>query len=99
MNIYVGNLSPDVTEEDLDKLFSEYGKVTSIKVIKDFQTNVSKGFGFIELSQNSKAQAAINELNTKELKGKKIIVNEARPRDNGGSGRGRVSKDRSSNRW
>jgi RNA recognition motif-containing protein len=99
MNIYVGNLSPDVTEEDLDNLFSEYGKVTSIKIVKDFHTNISKGFGFLELSQNSDAQKAITELNSKQLKGKEIVVNEARPRNNDGSGKGRDFKNRGSNRW
>ena len=99
MNIYVGNLSPDVTEEDLDNLFSEYGKVTSIKIVKDFHTNISKGFGFLELSQNSDAQKAITELNSKQLKGKEIVVNEARPRNNDSSGRGRDFKNRGSNRW
>jgi RNA recognition motif-containing protein len=99
MNIYIGNLSPEVTEEDLDNLFSEYGKVTSVKIVKDFHTNVSKGFGFLEFSQNSNAQTAINELNSKDLKGREIVVSEARPRNNDRSGRGRGFKSRSSNKW
>ena len=88
MNIYVGNLSPEVTEEDLRSLFSEYGNVTSVKVIKDNYSGTSKGFGFLELPGNSEAQKAINGLNSKDLKGKQIIVNEARQktenRSNGG---------------
>ncbi len=101
MNIYVGNLSPDVTEEDLNNLFSKYGKVASVKIIKDMYSNISKGFGFLELSQNSEAQTAINELNTKELKGKEIVVNEARPRNNDRSGRNRGggSQNSRSSRW
>jgi cold-inducible RNA-binding protein len=92
MNIFVGNLSKDVTEEDLQGLFSEYGNIKSVKVIKDLFSGESRGFGFIEVLGNDEAQKAISELNTRELKGKKIVVNEARPRNNdnrrGGGGRG-----------
>ena len=92
MNIYVGNLSSDVSEEDLRNLFSEYGHITNVKVIKDIFSGTSKGFGFVEMPGVSEAQKAINELNAKELKGKKIVVNEARPktdsRGGGGGGRG-----------
>jgi RNA recognition motif-containing protein len=91
MNIYVGNLSAEVTEEDLRSLFSEYGNITSVKVVKDNYSGASKGFGFIELPGNTEGQKAINELNSKDLKGKKIVVNEARPKtdsrpSNGGGG-------------
>ncbi len=90
MNIYVGNLSTEVTEEDLKNLFSAYGNITSVKVIKDMYSGASKGFGFIELSNQTEAQKAINELNSKDLKGKSIVVNEARPKsDSGSGGRGR----------
>jgi RNA recognition motif-containing protein len=99
MNIYVGNLAPEVTEEDLNNLFSEYGKVTSVKIIKDMYTNSSKGFGFLEISGNTESQKAINELNSKELKGKDIVVNEARPRNNDSSGRGRGSQNNRSSRY
>ena len=100
MNIYVGNLASDVSEEDLKNLFSEYGNITSVKVIKDMYSGTSKGFGFIELSNQTEAQKAINELNSKELKGKSIVVNEARPKNDSGSGgaRGRSFKGSGSGR-
>ncbi len=93
MNIYVGNLSKDVTDNDLEELFSTFGIIKSVKVIKDLFSGESKGFGFVEMASDNDAQKAITDLNTKELKGKKIVVNEARPkRDNrrggGGGGRG-----------
>jgi cold-inducible RNA-binding protein len=93
MNIFVGNLSKDVTEDDLQNLFSEFGSVRNVKVIKDLFSGESKGFGFLEMPGLAEAQKAMNELNTKELKGKKIAVNEARPRNEkrrpgGGGGRG-----------
>ena len=81
MNIFVGNLAKEVTEQDLQALFSECGNVRSIKIIKDLFSGESKGFGFVEMPGAAEAQKAINELNTRELKGKKITVNEARPRD------------------
>ena len=88
MNIYVGNLSQEVKDEDLTTLFSEYGKVSSAKVIRDMFSQESRGFGFVEMPAQAEAQKAIDELNTQELKGKKIIVNEARPkRDSRGGGR------------
>jgi RNA recognition motif-containing protein len=88
MNIFVGNLAADVSEEDLRKIFSEYGNITSIKVIKDMFSGTSKGFGFVEMPGQAQAQKAISELNTMDLKGKKITVNEARPRGEKGSGGG-----------
>ena len=92
MNIYVGNLSKDVTDDDLQGLFSEFGQIKSVKVIRDLFSGESKGFGFVEMPGLTEAQKAINELNTKEVKGKKIVVNEARPktenRRSGGGGRG-----------
>ncbi len=84
MNIYVGNLSSDVKEEDLTTLFSEYGSVRETKIIRDMFSQESRGFGFIEMPGNAEAQKAIDELNTKDLKGKKLVVNEARPRREGG---------------
>ena len=91
MNIYVGNLSPEVKEEDLNELFSQHGKVSSAKVIRDMFTQESRGFGFVEMPAQTDAMKAIESLNTYELKGKKIVVNEARPpkdRKGGGGGRG-----------
>lgn len=92
MNIYIGNLSSEVSEEDLKNLFSEYGNITSVKVIKDMYSGTSKGFGFIELSNQTEAQKAINYLNGKELKGKSIVVNEARPKNDSRSGGVRSKK-------
>jgi len=90
MNIYVGNLSPEVSEEDLTGLFSEYGQVSSAKIIRDMFSQDSRGFGFVEMPGQAEAQKAIESLNTQELKGKKLVVNEARPRQErrGGGGRG-----------
>jgi RNA recognition motif-containing protein len=89
MNIYVGNLSPEVKEEDLNELFSQHGKVSSAKVIRDMFTQESRGFGFVEMPAQAEAMKAIETLNTFDLKGKKIVVNEARPpRDRRGGGRG-----------
>lgn len=81
MNIYIGNLSKDTTEEDLQNLFSQFGKVRNVKVIKDLYSGESKGFGFLEMPTLIEAQKAMEKLNTQELKGKKIVVNEARPRN------------------
>ena len=93
MNIYVGNLSQQVTEEDLKQAFEAFGEVTSAKVIKDKYSGESRGFGFVEMSVKAEAESAINDLNGKELKGQALKVNEARPqRDrrggDGGGGRG-----------
>jgi len=83
MNIFVGNLSRDVTDDDLRDLFANYGQVKSAKVIRDMFSQESKGFGFVEMPGLTEAQKAMNELNTKDLKGKKLTVNEARPRNGG----------------
>ncbi len=91
MNIYIGNLSYEVTEEDLKQAFEGFGQVETVKVIKDNYTGRSKGFGFVEMSAKDEAQSAINELNDTELKGRTIKVNEARPRSEdhrGGRNRG-----------
>jgi RNA recognition motif-containing protein len=89
MNIYVGNLSLETTEDDLKTAFEAYGEVDSVKVIKDNYTGASKGFGFVEMPDNSEAQSAITGLNNKEFKGKTLTVNTARPRtDNKRSGGG-----------
>jgi RNA recognition motif-containing protein len=87
MNIYVGNLSYQVTEEDLKKAFEPFGQVDSVNIIKDKFSGQSKGFGFVEMPSLGEAQAAISELNGKDLKGRTLNVNEARPRTEGGGGR------------
>ena len=80
MNIFVGNLSNDVNEDDLMNLFSEFGQVREVKIIRDMFSQQTKGFGFVEMPGLSEAQKAINGLNTREVKGKKLVVNEARPK-------------------
>jgi cold-inducible RNA-binding protein len=86
MNIYVGNLSWEVTGDDLQRAFEAYGQVTSANVIMDKFTGQSKGFGFVEMPSKEQGQAAIQEMNGKEMKGRSITVNEARPRAEGGRG-------------
>ena len=86
MNIYVGNLSWEVTGDDLRNTFEAFGQIESANVIKDKFSGQSKGFGFVEMPSKEEAQAAIRELNGKELKGRNITVNEARPRTEGGRG-------------
>jgi len=100
MNIYVGNLSYDVTDEMIREAFESFGEVTSAKVIKDKYSGQSRGFGFVEMPEQSQAQAAIKSLHGKELQGKQIIVNEARPRsgDRGTRG-GRMEGNRRRNRY
>jgi RNA recognition motif-containing protein len=88
MNIYVGNLSYEVTEEDLQKAFEAFGQVESVRIIKDKYSGQSKGFGFVEMPAKAEAQSAIEDLNDKELKGRTLNVNEARPRTESRGGRG-----------
>lgn len=88
MNIYVGNLPREATETDLQEAFQPFGQVTSVNIIKDKFSGVPRGFGFVEMSTPSEAQAAIAELNGKELKGRTLTVNEARPRPETGRGGG-----------
>jgi len=87
MNIFIGNLAKEVTEDDLTQEFSAFGKVSSAKVIRDMFSGESKGFGLVEMPSTTDAQEAMNQLNTKDVKGKKITVNEARPKTNGGGRR------------
>ena len=89
MNIYVGNLSSEVTEEDLRQAFEAFGNVTSVKIIKDKYTGMSRGFGFVEMPAKAEAQSAISDLNGKELKEQTLNVNEARPRPDNRRGGGR----------
>ncbi len=94
--LYVGNLSYDVNDADLEQLFAQHGAVSSAQVIQDRATGRSKGFGFVEMSNDQEATAAIAALNGKEYAGRKLTVNEARPREErpggggggGGGGRG-----------
>ena len=89
MNIYVGNLSPEVSEDDLREVFETHGQVSSVKVIKDRFTGEPRGFGFIEMPEQEEAKAAMENLNGSELKGKSIVVNEARSRTDKRRGGGR----------
>ena len=94
MNIYVGSLSYDVSEEELKQAFEAFGEVESAKVIKDYYTGKSKGFGFVEMPGRASAESAIEGLNGTELKGRSIIVNQARPRSDGNRNRGRRGRGR-----
>ncbi len=88
MNIYVGNLSFDASEEDLQKAFSEFGQVSSATIVRDRYSGQPRGFAFVEMPDQSAARAAIENLNGKELLGRSMNVSEARPRtDRGGSKR------------
>lgn len=86
MNIFVGNLASDVKEDELKTLFSKHGRVSSVKIIRDMFSQTSKGFGFVEMPGKAEAQKALTELNTYELKGKRLNVNEARPQREKGRG-------------
>ena len=93
MNIYVGNLSFDATEADVEQAFSEFGDVKSVSIVKDRDTGRSRGFGFVEMHDNEAGQKAIEGLNEQQIAGRSVTVNEARPREKrsggGGGGRGR----------
>jgi RNA recognition motif-containing protein len=88
MKIYVGNLSYEVTEEDLRLAIEPFGQIESVAIITDKQSGQSKGFGFVEMASKAEGQAAIEGLNGKELKGRALNVNEARPRTESRGGRG-----------
>jgi len=90
--LYCGNLSYDISTADLEKMFSEFGEVRSAEVIADRDTGRSKGFGFVEMSSDAEAQAAIDGLNETQQNGRPLTVNEAKPRESrGGGGGGRGS--------
>src|SRR5512145_1170776 len=95
MNIFIGNLSRQVTDADLREAFEAHGVVTSANVIKDKFTGESRGFGFVEMAAQAEAQAAIAALNGKDLKGRALNVAEAKPRTDGGGGGGRSGGGRS----
>jgi RNA recognition motif-containing protein len=86
--LYVGNLAYTMSDSDLEKLFQEHGSVQSAQIIMDRDTGRSKGFGFVEMGSDQEAQAAIAALNGKEVEGRALTVNEARPKTEGGGGRG-----------
>ncbi len=94
MNIYIGNISRDLSEDELREAFATYGQVSSVNIIKDSVTGEYRGFAFVEMPVKEEAEAAINGLNGKDLKGRALNVNEARPRTGGdrrgggGGGRG-----------
>ncbi|MEE2884146.1 MAG: RNA-binding protein [Chloroflexota bacterium] len=88
MNIYVGNLPFETTEDKLNSAFAEYGEVTSARIITDRMTGRARGFGFVEMANNDEAEAAINALNGKDFDGRTLTVNEARPREDRGGGGG-----------
>ena len=85
MNIYVGNLSFEMTEEQLEGAFAAHGEVQSARIISDRYTGQSRGFGFVEMPDNAAAEAAIQALNGREVSGRPLTVNEARPREDRGS--------------
>lgn len=94
MNIYVGNLNWGITSDDLYNLFSPYGEVASAKIITDkFNNNRSKGFGFVEMTDDEAARNAISNLNDTEIQGRKLVVNESAPRAEGESGGGYKKKN------
>lgn len=98
MTIYVGNLSYQAGEQELNQLFSEYGEVTSVKIVKDHETGRSRGFAFVEMADDESAERAIENLHESDFLQRKIIVNMARPRGNdrpqGGGGYNRGGRDR-----
>ena len=89
MDIYVGNLAFEMNDGELETAFQEFGQVDSARVITDRDSGRSRGFGFVEMPNQGEGQAAIDALNGKELKGRSVVVNEARPRDRGGDRGGR----------
>ncbi|MFQ5602735.1 MAG: RNA recognition motif domain-containing protein [bacterium] len=99
MNLYVGNLSFEVTNEDLQEAFEKFGQVSSVNVIKDRYSGESRGFGFVEMPDKSEAVTAISELNGVELKGKNIAVSEARPRRDQRGGGGNRGKSGGGGGW
>ncbi len=88
MNIYIGNLARQVTDEELRQAFEEFGQVTEARVIMDKFSGESKGFGFVEMPSKEEAEKAIEEMNGKDLKGRELNVNVARPKTDRGGGRG-----------
>ena len=90
MNIYVGNLSFNTSEDDLRKTFQEFGEVSSARILRDKYSGQPRGFGFVEMPNSAEAQTAIKTLNGKDLQGQPLTVNEARPRADRGRSGGRA---------
>ena len=88
MNIYAGNLSPETTDDDLRQAFEAFGQVSSATVVKDKFSGESRGFGFVEMPSKTEAEKAIEQMNDADLKGRTIVVNEARPKVDRGKGGG-----------
>src|SRR5262245_4631378 len=88
MNIYVGNLAYNATDEELRSAFEAFGPVTSVKIVRDRDSGRSRGFAFVEMEDGEGAQNAVAQMNGKDLKGRNLVVNEARPREQGGGGGG-----------
>src|SRR4030042_1381904 len=88
MNIYAGNLAPETTDDDLRQAFEAFGQVSSAAVVKDKFSGESRGFGFVEMPSKTEAQSAIEQMNGADLKGRSIVVNEARPKADRGKGGG-----------
>jgi len=88
MNIYAGNLAPETTDDDLRQAFEAFGQVSTASVVKDKFSGESRGFGFVEMPSKTEAQSAIEQMNGADLKGRSIVVNEARPKADRGKGGG-----------
>jgi len=88
MNIYVGNLTFSMTEEELRSAFANHGEVTTARIITDRETGRSRGFGFVEMTDDTQAEAAIQAMSGKDIDGRALTVNEAKPRENRGGGGG-----------
>jgi len=99
MNIYVGNLSYEVTEDDLRSAFESFGQVSKVTIIKDRMSGQSRGFGFVEMDADEEAEAAIAGLNGKEMNGRTLNVNVARPRDDRNQSRSRQDRGGGGKRW
>ncbi len=99
MKLYVGNLSFSSTEQDLEEVFGEIGTVESVNIIEDRDTGRSRGFGFVEMSSKEEGQNAISQLDGKEVDGRNLKVNEAKPRENRGGGGGRGGYGGGGSRW
>ena len=93
-NIYVGNLSYEATEDDIRTAFEQYGQVSSVNIIQDRETGRSRGFAFVEMSDGTEAKQAIEKLDLTDIAGRRVTVNEARPRQERGGGGGRGGRGR-----